>query len=386
MAQLHTLPQNPTFSERLRQNRDQILDLWEIRVRAEVVAAKNLKPSDLKDSIPEVIANLANALEKGDGSEQPEISVARKHGRERSNFAQYSIEQIIFEYRLLRRTIFDVLGTKIPIDPNERDTIIDAIEVGISEATAEFASQQYQLREQFISALAHDLRNPLTAAKTSAQLILRFPERVDMIQMLSARIVDTIGRTDRMIQDLLDSNQVRAGGKLPLKIQSGDLRVIAKTTLEETASVQGDHFLLEATDSVIMGYWDISYLKRAIENLATNAIKYGRPDTDVIVTLSETPTTVTVEVFNEGEPLSGSEKIAIFHPFHRSLSARSGMKQGWGIGLSLVRAVAEAHGGVISVESPVNNGTTFTLTILKDSRFPEKEVEAQRVKSIKATE
>src|SRR4051794_24462543 len=111
-----------------------------------------------------------------------------------------------------------------------------------------------------------------------------------------------------MIQDLLDSNQIRSGEKLSLYFEFGDLRVITKVTLEETASVQGDHFILETTDPMITGYWDSLYLQRAIENLATNAVKYGNPNSPVRVSLSQTPTTVSIAVHNEGTPLNPDEK------------------------------------------------------------------------------
>ncbi|HAR41797.1 MAG TPA: two-component sensor histidine kinase [Bdellovibrionales bacterium] len=351
-----------SMSDRLRSMSDRILELWEERVRATVIAARNLEPSHLRNSIPLVLEALAYTLDHLEKSEEPELSVSQAHGLERASRPEYSIKQVILEYRLLRRTIFDVLAPDL-VDPRARNAIINVIEVGISEATAAFADYQYRLREQFISALAHDLRNPLTAAKAAAQLNLRHPERVDSSQILSARIVDSISRTERMIQDLLDSNQVQAGGKLPLNYEPNDMRVIIKMTLEETTTALGDHFKFDPGTSPVSGHWDTGYIKRALENLLVNAVKYGDPLTPVSISLDENQGLVTISVHNAGEPISKADQYTIFDPFRQIVKLKKEKKQGWGIGLSLVKGVAQAHGGTISVESNEKSGTTFTLTL-----------------------
>lgn len=356
-----------SLADRLRRESGNILELWEKQVRAHVVAARNLEPTDLRNAIPAVLEALAVTIENLDKSEEPDIKISQAHGLERANRPQYSIKQVILEYRLLRRTILDVLAPAAPIDPRAINAIINAIEVGIAEATSAFADYQYRLREQFISTLAHDLRNPLTAAKAAAQIILRFPENVDSTQILSARVVDSIARTERMIKDLLDSNLVRSGGCLPLNFERGDMRAIIKMTLEETASALGDHFVFEFGPQPVFGYWDIGYIKRAVENLAVNAVKHGDINYPVKVTLTETKGEVVIAVQNMGAPISRSDLETIFDPFQRAARAKKLGKPGWGIGLSLVKGIAEAHGGRVSVQSQEKTGTTFTLTLPIDA-------------------
>ncbi len=355
----------PTVSlaDRLRSVSGRILELWEQRVRDGVIAARNLEPSNLRNSIPLVLEALAGTLDNLEKSEEPDLTISQAHGLQRASQPQYSIKQIIFEYRLLRRTIFDVLAPDALIDPRALNAIMNVIEVGISEATATFADYQYRLREQFISTLAHDLRNPLTAVKAAAQLNLRHPENMATTQMLSARIVDSIVRTERMIQDLLDSNLVQAGQSLPLNFKRNDMRVIIKMTLEETTTAMGDHFKFEPGENPVFGNWDSEYVKRAIENLAVNAVKHGDPTRTVIVTLTEGDGTVAIAIHNEGPPISASDMQTIFNPYLRVAKTKTLGKPGWGIGLSLVKGVAEAHGGTISVQSGEKSGTTFTLTL-----------------------
>jgi signal transduction histidine kinase len=274
-------PSSKNLADQLRKEKNNILEHWEKIVRRDIAASHQLKTSDLKNSLPSFLENLAFTFE---GENRTfEAKVAREHGRERATFPHYTLEQIITEYRILRKIVFSVLGE---LSPQDRDSIIDAIELGITEAASEFAQQQYQLREKFVSMLAHDLRNPLTVAKTSAQLILRNPEKIESIQVMASRIVDTIDRTDRMIKDLLDSNLSQMGQKLGLKIEASDLRSLAKMILEEATSMYGNYFVLEA-DVSIVGYWDPTLLQRAIGNLLSNAVKYGSPENPIKITIAQ---------------------------------------------------------------------------------------------------
>ncbi len=226
---------------------------------------------------------------------------------------------------------------------------------------------EQQLRESFVSTLSHDLRNPLSAAITAAQLLGRFPGKIDKVASFSNRIVQSIRRADQMIQNLLDANRIHAGQKLPLEIDECDLIETAKMTLEELSMTLGDRFVLSAPPRV-QGYWSCEQIRRVIENLASNAVKYGSPHAPVQIKLKEKGTEVLLAVHNEGAGIPKSEQAYIFKPFRRTDSAQSSRHQGWGLGLTLVRGVAEAHGGRVEVRSAPGKGTTFTVVLPKDSR------------------
>jgi signal transduction histidine kinase len=88
-----------------------------------------------------------------------------------------------------------------------------------------------------------------------------------------------------MIRDLLDANQIQAGQKLPLRLDRCDLAAIAGEVVEELASIHGERFLLKPEDGV-RGIWSADALRRALWNLAVNAIEYGAPDKPVTITVS----------------------------------------------------------------------------------------------------
>lgn len=236
-----------------------------------------------------------------------------------------------------------------------------------AKADLERLSLEKELRERFVSTLSHDLRNPLTAARAGAQMIVRYPERVDRLAAIGNRIIHSIDRADKMIRDLLDVNLIRAGERLPLQIEECDLSATARATLEELSIAVGDRFVLEGDPSVV-GYWSCSQLTRVIENLATNAVKYGAPDAPVQVRLQKEKDSVRLAVHNQGPGLTQDEQANLFRPYLRTQSAQASGQKGWGLGLTLVRGVVEAHGGKVEVESAPQAGTTFTVILPADAR------------------
>src|SRR5437867_980943 len=140
------------------------------------------------------------------------------------------------------------------------------------------------LRERFVSLLAHDLRGPLSVAKMNAHVLIRHPERLDERRELAVKIRTNIDRTDRMISDLLDTNRIRAGQRLSLRLDRCDLGVVAREVVEELASIHGERLVLTAEDGV-RGIWSGEEVRRALWNLATNAIKYGAPDKAVTIAI-----------------------------------------------------------------------------------------------------
>ncbi len=118
----------------------------------------------------------------------------------------------------------------------------------------------------------------------------------------------------------------------------------------------------------IKGYWDSSGVRRILENLVNNAVKYGANYQPVNVSLRENSDRATIFVHNVGNPLSPDEVANIFGHYKRTPSAQAGTKKGWGLGLALVRGIAEAHGGSVRVESAPGKGTTFTVEFPRDLR------------------
>ena len=227
--------------------------------------------------------------------------------------------------------------------------------------------QERDLRERFVATLTHDLRTPLTAAKMSAQLVRRKAPENEVLQKLASKIADNMDRADEMIRDLLDANLIRAGQTLPLEIVAFNLNEAVEETVAELSTVHGDRFVLTANQA-ISGHWSESGIRRILENLCGNAIKYGDSQRPVHVSLAAQLDWVTIDVRNEGPLIPVEDQANLFQPFHRTSSAKSGGQKGWGLGLTLVKGIAEAHGGKVSVSSLVAHGTTFTVSLPLNAR------------------
>lgn len=124
----------------LAKNKERILKLWEERARLCVPAARTLASTPLRNSLPELIDELVNALDESDPNylNREEKKLAREHGEERSQAPAYDLAQLIEEYQILRQVIFEILDRKTQVSNKERNFILDAIIFGIRNAASEF--------------------------------------------------------------------------------------------------------------------------------------------------------------------------------------------------------------------------------------------------------
>jgi NO-binding membrane sensor protein with MHYT domain/nitrogen-specific signal transduction histidine kinase len=235
--------------------------------------------------------------------------------------------------------------------------------------------EERSLRERFVSALAHDLRTPLTAAKMAAELTALQRSDPRTIE-LASRTIDNLKRMDAMIEDLLDVHRVSAGEALPIRREICDLDILATDVISHLTMIYGDRFVLSKPGPVLVN-WDFKYIARAIENLCTNAVKYGSDIEKIRVSIENLPNSfAAVSVNNKGPVLNEEEHQKLFSVFRRGKVAESSMQKGWGIGLTIVKGIVEAHGGEIYVESNPNSGTTFrfvcpTALLFEDIRPPQ---------------
>jgi signal transduction histidine kinase len=234
-------------------------------------------------------------------------------------------------------------------------------------ATDEIRTLEH-VREQYVSLISHDLRGPLSAAKMAAQLLLR-PSTGESREPhdLAERVIRNLNRMDRMLQDLLDAQRLRAGEPLQLKLETCDLTRLTHSVVEDLRVLHGDVFRVQG-EAQLCGVWSPDALTRALWNLAVNAVNYGFKNTPVVIRLTRRDERVTVSVNNRGPPIRPEEMVKLFQPFTRTTNATSGKEKGWGLGLTLVQGCAEAHGGSVTVTSEVETGTTFTLDLPVDAR------------------
>lgn len=225
-------------------------------------------------------------------------------------------------------------------------------------------AQTALFRDQFIGILGHDLRNPLSAIRASAQLLLRKPLEPGQEKALW-RIVHSSGRMGRMISDVLDLARGHLGGGLPLHRQRMNLPEVCRHVLDELGVTHPDRSLLLDVQTDGWGEWDPDRVAQVVSNLVGNALEHGMPDEPVRVKISEaagSSSEVCLAVHNEGDPIPPAQLWTIFEPFRSSPQPQRGSK-GLGLGLYIVHQIAEAHGGTVKVHSTAEDGTTFEVRL-----------------------
>ena len=213
-------------------------------------------------------------------------------------------------------------------------------------------AQEEELRGQFVATLTHDLRGPLSTVHLSAQHLFRFPEKAELRDVLLQRIVRGADR-GRHDPEPVGRGPDRSGER-SRSAWSRPTWPPSSPRLGGVRLAHGDRFTYHGPPS-LPGHWSFADVRRLLENLCTNAVKYGSLQDPVVVRLERHDLWVQLDVWNalaDGHPLSAVELAAAFEPFHRTRIAQASGEKGWGLGLTLVKGIAEAHGGTVHATAP----------------------------------
>lgn len=215
-----------------------------------------------------------------------------------------------------------------------------------------------QLRQQLISMIAHDLRNPLTAARLGIDRTLYSWPPASQAALL--RSLEAITRADKLVANILDVSRAAAGQPMPLSKSPTELKAIAQAALQDAELTFGNRFRLDAPGEPVVAEVDAEGIRRVVDNLLGNAGKYGDPNTPISVRLRREGDSVKFAVVNQGEPMSADALAGLFQPFFRGGRSEGG---GWGLGLAAVKGIVEAHGGAVRAESSRERGTVFEVSL-----------------------
>lgn len=355
-------------ANRLKRLNDKIMHIWEERALEEVNASIHQKSLALRNSLPEFLGQISSALLTNVNRTKARVvwdkaestRVGKLHGRERAASVNYTIDQLIFEYHILRQVIFDVLENEAPLNTDEREIIICGIEQAVNDAATEYSEILRTNQEQFTHTLAHDLRGPITAAKLNAHRIILGPGNTTGSTDIALRITSNMDRLEYMINDLLDVSRLRAGEKLNLTMAPCDLASIIREIADETNFLYSNRIHLKSI-AELKGTWSEKGIRRVVENLINNALKYSEPNTTITLGLNKADKDIEIFVHNTGKPIAPEEIDILFQQYRRV--NKDNQKAGWGLGLTVVKSITEEHGGTVSVTSTSDAGTTFRVSL-----------------------
>jgi PAS domain S-box-containing protein len=222
------------------------------------------------------------------------------------------------------------------------------------------AQEAVRVREDVVAIVSHDLRNPLNAISLASLSLLRHDPLTEAQGRGLRRIVAAADRAHRMIRDLLDFTQARAGGAIPIHPRPVDLHELTRQVVDEVHLANpGRHISVEARGDG-HGEWDEDRLAQVITNLVGNALQHSPEDSQVRVSSRAGEEGVTLCVRNGGSPIPAELLPVIFEPYRRGPTAALG-RGSIGLGLYITRQIVLGHGGHIEVDSTPQEGTTFRV-------------------------
>lgn len=222
-------------------------------------------------------------------------------------------------------------------------------------------SQAFEQQKRFSQCAAHELRTPLAVLKTRIALFRKkglcgTPETAELLDVLE----EQTNRLSALVSDLLALTNMD-GLECSEQIDVPDLLFHTVEGLRELAQEHCVRIQLQTEPGVVLG--NRTLLERAFFNLIDNAIKYNRPDGTVTVRAVREAEVIRVEVMDEGIGIPKAFREQIFFPFFRVDKSRSRQFGGAGLGLSLVRAIADIHSGKVWAEEAPGQGSKFVMVL-----------------------
>jgi PAS domain S-box-containing protein len=247
-------------------------------------------------------------------------------------------------------------------------TAVDTIAVGIErrraaserEGLVEELRETVRLNEIFAGVLAHDLRNPLAAMLTAAEILV-MRGMADQASSPLTRILTSGRRMARMIEQVMDFTRIRQGAGIRPALEKCDLEEICRQMMDELGHANPEWKLRLELLGDPNGHWDRGLLSQVVSNLVGNALQHGRPDGGLRLHIDGASSSrVTLQVQNAGA-IDPALVPHIFDAFREGAN-RHGRSRGLGLGLFITKHFVEAHGGTVGVVSAAES-TIFTVDL-----------------------
>jgi signal transduction histidine kinase len=232
------------------------------------------------------------------------------------------------------------------------------------------AEAAIKLRDEVLAGVSHDLAGPLARIRLYAELLQVEAATIEAAdtatQMIgwSQRIIAATASMSSIIQELLDVARLQMGRSLELDCRQVDLVDLAKRCIAEQH--QADRRLrFEPACGPIPGWWDDARLSRVVSNLLDNAFKYSSPNQEVLLNVARDdarPGWAVLSVRDNGVGIPAEDLPRVFEPFYRASNVVDRVP-GSGIGLATARQIIEQHGGSLSIDSRLGEGTSATVSL-----------------------
>jgi signal transduction histidine kinase len=363
----------PELAAAVRASTPQVVDQWVTAVRKTLPSADELTFSQVRDHIPNILRQLALALESnGPGQTEQLVAITAEHGITRYD-QTFSLAELMVEYTLLRVTLFQKCAAQLgrPLTGHETDALIVGLDIAARRAVLAFVDHQShelqtatEAQSKYLSFLSHDLRGGLNGVFLMIEVLKRelaneprLADTVEDLDVMRRSLLETVGTMDRF----LHAERFRKG-----KVQIRPAKVNLGNMLKEAAG----HFSYQAKEKSIKVNVDVpgdctvvsdrELLTLIFQNVLSNALKYTGDGGEVAIAIRCESKACLVSVRDTGPGIAPEKLDELFAPFARGETYG---QPGVGLGLSIARQAAEYLQSKLWAESQPGKGSTFFLEV-----------------------
>ena len=283
------------------------------------------------------------------------------------DFIQKPIDRDYFIASLQRAIQVKQLRREVEAQQRALESHAAQLEQAVEERTRELREAN-EAKDLFLSIASHELKTPLTTLKTMTQLTHRRLAKAGAEETKYLQTMErAIQRLETLVHDLLDTARITSG-KLTLRREPVDVVELCRQTVAEQRAEYERDVVLEIGKNVpntLVVELDRDRVGQVLANLLSNAVKYSAPDQPVTVSLCTVGDEAVIAVRDRGPGIAPEHLPHIFDQFYqvKGTNVQVGSRIGLGLGLFICRDIVERHGGRISAQSTLGEGSTFTLTL-----------------------
>jgi signal transduction histidine kinase len=214
--------------------------------------------------------------------------------------------------------------------------------------------ERIRARDQLLLDVSHEIRSPLTRMRVALEMMPDSPAR--------RSVIEDVEETEAMIRELLETERLDSphGGLQKSRV---DLSALLKDCVAGVVD-PGPGIEVKGADHAVHADVDPERMRILVDNILSNALKYSSPTgAPIRVVLDASDGAIMISFHDHGVGIAGHDLAFVFEPFYRADRSRSRDTGGYGIGLSLAKRIAEAHGGSIELSSRVGEGTSVLVSV-----------------------
>jgi len=362
------------LAELIETKRDDILEAWRSRVRP-ILKERNLETPALNNELPQFLGEIAQRIRDVDtpyswkdqvDMEEQVSRTASNHGKQRFNVG-YDIVEVLKEYGILREVITEMAESKGLVIGGKGGhvfnfTLNKAASIAADVFQREKEIEAQNRRKEYLAFVMHDLKTPLNAIMIAAQVIEGNSDSAEIVGEMVHIILRSGGQLDEFIQNAIKKEQAEVSeGTEDLVPRVFDLWPLVQSVIEEHRVLAEDSQtnIMNLIPANLTLYADAVAMKTVFRNLISNAIKYAPGGKIVVGVTTSRQDDIECWVRDDGTGIPEERMDSIFEK-----GSRDPKKKGsTGLGLAMVKKIVEAHGGTITAESKVGEGSTFRLVL-----------------------